>query len=266
MLASLPWIPVPGRGDYEVQPIHVDDAVRAIVALVEGPVTRRARVALVGPSPQRFDDFLASLRGSLGLGRARFLRVPTGAMAAAASLSGRSRGLLDRDLLAMLYRGSTADPAGTRELLGRPPRTATELHPGERSALRAGAQLAWLLPLLRGSVALVWLVTGVVSLAFYPVTQSLELLARAVVPAAWAPLALHGAAALDLFLGFASLASRRRPWIWLVQVAVILGYTLIISVKLPEYWAHPYGPVLKNLPMLAAIWLIYELERGRWNT
>jgi hypothetical protein len=32
-------------------------------------------------------------------------------------------------------------------------------------------------------------------------------------------------------------------------------------VRLPEFWLHPYGPVLKNLPMLAALWLLLELER-----
>jgi hypothetical protein len=65
---------------------------------------------------------------------------------------------------------------------------------------------------------------------------------------------------MDLLIGIAILTLRRRGWLWLAQIAVILGYTLIISVKLPEYWAHPYGPILKNLPMLVAIWLLYELE------
>ena len=46
-----------------------------------------------------------------------------------------------------------------------------------------------------------------------------------------------------------------------MQLALILFYTIVISFRLPEFWLHPYGPLLKNLPMLAAIWLLYELEK-----
>jgi hypothetical protein len=31
-------------------------------------------------------------------------------------------------------------------------------------------------------------------------------------------------------------------------------------LRLPELLLHPYGPLTKNLPMLAAIWLLYQLE------
>jgi len=52
----------------------------------------------------------------------------------------------------------------------------------------------------------------------------------------------------------------RRRWIWTLQLAVILGYTAIVTVFLPEQWLHPFGPVLKNLPMLAAILLLRQSE------
>jgi len=54
---------------------------------------------------------------------------------------------------------------------------------------------------------------------------------------------------------------RRRRALWLVQMAVIAGYTLIITVFLPEFWLHPYGPLLKNVPLLATLALLYVLER-----
>jgi hypothetical protein len=34
----------------------------------------------------------------------------------------------------------------------------------------------------------------------------------------------------------------------------------VIALRLPEFLLHPYGPLTKNLPMLAAIWLLYQLE------
>jgi hypothetical protein len=167
----------------------------------------------------------------------------------------------------MLYRGNTADPAPTRALLKRPARTVSEFIPAAAAARdRVSSQLQWLLPLLRVSIALVWIFTGIVSLGLYPVEASYALLARAGVPASLAPAALYGAAALDLLLGYLSLSARSRPGLWLLQIIVIVAFTVVVTWKLPEYWLHPYGPILKNLPMLAAIWAVYELERHSWNT
>jgi hypothetical protein len=127
--------------------------------------------------------------------------------------------------------------------------------------MRVNAQLSWLLPLLRLSIAVVWLTAGVVSMGLYPVTDSYALLARVGVPSAIAPLALYGAAALDIALGIGTLILRRRRFLWLLQLAVIIAYTAIITVWLPEFWLHPYGPVVKNLPVIIAIYLLFELER-----
>jgi hypothetical protein len=62
-------------------------------------------------------------------------------------------------------------------------------------------------------------------------------------------------------LGFGTLVVRRGRLLWIAQVVLILGYTLIITVRLPEFWLHPYRPLLKNLPMLAVLALLYTLER-----
>ena len=71
---------------------------------------------------------------------------------------------------------------------------------------------------------------------------------------------LYGAAGFDLLLGLGIVFLSRRRWLWLAQLALISFYTVVIAWKLPEFLLHPYGPLTKNLPMLAAIWLLYELE------
>jgi hypothetical protein len=177
------------------------------------------------------------------------------------------RSLLDRDSLVMLEAGNIADPADTSELLSRPPRPVEEfVARDERQLVAEHAQLQWLLPVLRWSIALVWIWTGIVSLGLYPRAASLTLLARTGITGTLAEIALYGAAALDLALGAATLLMRRRRWLWLAQFALIFAYTIIITVKLPEFWLHPYGPILKNLPLLACLALLYRLEAGRWNT
>ena len=118
-------------------------------------------------------------------------------------------------------------------------------------------------PAARASVAAVWRWTGIVSLWLYPRELSFELLARTGITGGLAKLALYGAAALDLFFGAATLLMRNRRVLWIAQAALILGYTIIITARLPEYWLHPYGPILKNLPILASLGLLYTLEDAR---
>lgn len=262
MLASLPVIPMPGDGMAPVQPIHLDDLVDAIVRLVEAPSGSCRRLALVGPRACGFRDFLALLRRALGLGEARFAIIPlwlTTPLVMVASLW--PGGLVDRETLGMLLRGNAAPPDDTIALLGRTPRAIEEFVPAaEREGRAARARLRWLLPLLRASIALVWWVAAVVAVAVFPLAKSYALLARAGVPAMFAPAALFGAAALDLLCGVACLWPRRRPWWWLAQAALVVGYTAVISVRLPEFWAHPYGPIVKNVPLVVVMVLLYAFE------
>jgi hypothetical protein len=182
-----------------------------------------------------------------------------------ASLSPRS--LFDRESLAMLEAGNTADPRMTMRLLGRTPRDVSGFVSGASVPhARLNAQLNWLLPVLRFSIAFVWLWTAVVSLWGYPRAASYALLARSGVSASLQPLFLYGAIACDFVLGFATLMLRRRAVLWIAQGALIVIYTVIITARLPEYWLHPYGPLSKNIPMLAALWLLYTLEKTQWNT
>jgi uncharacterized protein YbjT (DUF2867 family) len=260
-LATMPLVPVPGRGLQRIQPVHVDDVVAGIVALL-APGAPGGRVPFVGPEPLALCDYLRLLRRSLGLGDCVVVPVPRPLVRAAARATRGRVPLLDTDALAMLDRDNVADPAPLARLLGCPPRSVEAFVPThDAAAVRRDAQLRWLLPTLRASVAAVWIVTGLLSLGLYPREASYALLARAGVPEALAPLLLYGGAVLDLALGVATLALRERRVLWMVQIAVIILYTAIITVRLPEYWLHPFGPVLKNLPMLAAIGLLLTMER-----
>ena len=206
----------------------------------------------------------------MGLGGRRWplLRLPDWMARGLAWVGGILPGSpLDRDALDMLARGNTADAAPIAALLGRQPRAVRDFVT-QPEATRSQAQLGWLLPLLRVSIAAVWIWTAIVSAGLYPVADSYTLLLRTGAPAALAPLMLYGASALDLAFGIATLAwpHRSRRWLWLAQIALIAFYSVVIAWRLPEFLLHPYGPISKNLPMLAALWMLYELEKPSWNT
>jgi nucleoside-diphosphate-sugar epimerase len=260
-LATLPVQPVFGDGRQMVQPVHIDDVVDAVLAAVNMPNARGERIAVVGADAVPFARFIAMLRSAMRMRPAWRLTVPIGI----ARLTARVAGIvgnapLDSETFQMLERGNTADVAGLRALLGRMPRGIAQfISPEEAAMVRCTAQQHWLLPMLRVSIALVWIATGIISAFVYPVEDSYTLLKRVGIPAVLMPLMLYGAAALDLVLGVAILFVRRK-WIWALQLVVIVFYSLVIAWRLPEFLWHPYGPILKNLPMLAAILLLMANE------
>lgn len=268
MMASLPLIPLPGRGRQQVQPIHVEDLARAIVAVLTSSATSRAVVPIVGPASLQFRDYLLWLRDLMGLRRGLCIPTPRWLMRIAGVVGGRlAGGLLRPDSLAMLEQGSTADPRSVTALLGHAPRpVARFIAPARAADLRMSARLGWLLPLLRLSIAALWFLSGIVSLWFYPRAASFAMLDQAGIPPALQQPALYGAASFDLLMGIACLWPRPRPWMWLGQIILVLAYTAIITLRLPELWLHPFGPISKNLPILAALLVLYFQARDRWNT
>ena len=109
-------------------------------------------------------------------------------------------------------------------------------------------------------LALVWLASGLISACVMPAAQGLELLGRVGIAGSLAPLALYGSAALDAAFGIATLLAPGRR-LWLAQIALVGFYTVVIGGYMPEFLTHPFGPLLKNLPILAILILLYAEEQ-----
>ncbi|MDF3034744.1 MAG: dehydrogenase [Paucimonas sp.] len=120
------------------------------------------------------------------------------------------------------------------------------------------ADIRW----MRFSLATLWLATGIVTLFLYPKEESYTLLARAGFFGTFADVALYGGALADMALGVMTLSVRRK-WLWALQAFLIILYTLVITIRLPEFWIHPFGPILKNLPIFALLWLLYKNDEER---
>ncbi|MCR5868596.1 SDR family oxidoreductase [Aquincola sp. J276] len=265
-LAAAPLaVPLP-QGAGAIQPVHVDDVVATVMRLLlhdEVAADTPRRLAIVGPEPLPLRGYLAALRAGMGLRPARFLPLPRGLMDRLAAAGDHLPGsVLNRQTWQMLQRGNVADAHDVTRLLGRAPRAATGFVGPLRQAALSAARLPLALALLRLSLALVWLVTAVVSYGLYPVADSLALLARTGITGPLAVLMLYGAATFDLALGLATLLHPRR-WLWWAQLGLMGFYTVVITLKLPDYWLHPYGPVLKNLPIAAALCVLLAFEKPR---
>lgn len=115
---------------------------------------------------------------------------------------------------------------------------------------------------LRISVALVWLLTAVgVVHPFYREVGASYLTALGL-PTWLMPLTC----AIELVLGVVVWTQRPRRWLTLLQVGMILTFTLLLAVHEPLLLASPFGYLSKNLQILAILFIIDRVERdGAWS-
>lgn len=256
-VAHLPLLFIPDQGRASVQPVHIDDVVHAVERAIRAPAAPQYLPA-VGSAAMTMAQYLNAFRAGFGRRPASIVSLPTPLV----RLGSRVMGMpLAEDSLTLLKRDNTAQSDAMERLLGRPPRPVWQFFTREVVfALQRRFTDRIYLTAMRFSVALVWIVTAFVSAFMYPVEDSLALLARVGLHGNAGLIALFGAAASDLALGAATLLVTHRRFLWRLQALLILGYTAIISIWLPEFWFHPYGPVLKNIPMLAMIGYLYRRE------
>lgn len=263
-LAALPVHFLPDGGTQQLQPVHVDDLVAAVSQCLQSSAFAKQTFALVGANPISYADLLQNLRRRLGKSAAPTIAIPQRYVLVGASL-GKWLGepILSKDNIAMLSRGNTADAIAITALLGRSPvRMRQQLF--EKPATQAErwhAQLYFLNPVCWLVIALVWLWSGITSLFFYPHELSYQLLAVTGITGNAAPLALYGLAFMDIGLGVATLWRYQLNRLLLWQIWIVLGYSLIVALTLPEFLFHPFGALLKNLPFLVLL-LIYKVLAG----
>ncbi|VWB64659.1 NAD-dependent dehydratase [Burkholderia pseudomultivorans] len=260
MLASLPVHGLPAGGRQVLRPVHVDDLAECVARLVDAPARGDAIVDVVGGDEVEYREMLSAYRAAMGLPPALRVTLPGALVGGAAALSGLMPGaMLTRDTWTMLRAGNTGDPAATVALLGRPPRGLRTFAGTDAAALRRDAFAMWQRPLLRGALAIVWIWTAVVSAFVHPLNDSLARLALAHLTGLPAQVALYAACALDFAFGVATVAAPSRR-LWLAQGALIVAYSAVIAVTMPGLLAEPFGPVLKNVPILAILSILFAGE------
>ncbi len=266
-LASLPVIALPSLpAAARFQPVHIDDLAAAVVAALDPRTAPRQCVDCAGATSHTLREMISRYREAFGLGPALWLSIPRPVMAITARIAGLVPGLpLNPETWRMLQQGSAGDTTGFERLLGRAPRgLAGFIRGDDAERLASRALREWQFPLLRLSLAAVWFIAALVTIFIHPRADSLAMLARAGLTGTAGVLALHGSAALDFLLGVATLVRPRRST-WVAQALLVLAYSAIIAIALPEWLSHPFGPIVKNLPILAILVVLMAGE-PRWTT
>ena len=78
LFAGLPVVPIFGRGDTKIQPVHAEDVVRVILHILEHSVFNNTTLELGGPQVISIREFLKMIHRMKKGKTARFIRFPMG--------------------------------------------------------------------------------------------------------------------------------------------------------------------------------------------
>jgi uncharacterized protein YbjT (DUF2867 family) len=259
-LASLPVISLPGRGDQPVQPVHVYEVAEAVVRLLEQQGDLRVVHELGGAQPVSYRDMLAAYRQALGLAAPLWLPMPLPLMRLAARVAEVfPQKVFCRDTIRLLERGSVPARNAAGELLGRaptalaqgltitPPEPMVDLRVHLSPVVSAG---------LRAALAFMWIYTALISLLLPQASGVMGLLARCGFEGNLGVAALYFSCVLNITLGMLTLC-RPAPWVYALQLGAVLGYTFTAAVNMPELTLDHCGPLVKNLPVLGLVCMLW---------
>lgn len=265
-LAAFPGVqPVPGQGNWPLQPLAAEDLATVVVRALERTATGLFEVG--GPDPITLGDYLRRWRGWLRMPAAPVVRVPVALVTFMVAIAERvGNGPLSLATWRMLRRGSTTAPGAAERV-----RATFDVSPRPLDAVLAAtpsqtqdrwhARLWLLEPLLRSGVVALFLLSAWAG--FATSAEEIEHLAHGstMLPApVWMA---RGSAAVDLVLGVLLIACWRERLTIGLMLALVVGYTLVIGLALPAAWLDPLGGLAKNFVVIPALAVLLVLADRR---
>jgi uncharacterized protein YbjT (DUF2867 family) len=266
-LAAFPgFSPLPGHGQWKIQPVSADDLGTLVAIAIDRDV--RGIYEVGGPEPMTLRDYQGAWRSWMHIRGTRFLSVPQALISFQVWIGQRlGRGPVGETMWRMLRRNNILPinaVARLRKDFGFVPRALGEVLASRPSQVqdRWQAQLYFLAPTLRFTIIALWLLSALAGwmtpesrmaeMASQSALQQLPLLALA-----------RATAALNLVLA-AWLASGWRPRLAIALMGFsVLAYSATLGTLIPALWLEPLGGLAKNLVVLPALAVAWVLEDRR---
>jgi len=112
-----------------------------------------------------------------------------------------------------------------------------------------------LMNIAKYSLSFLWIFTGITSI-FFSLDIGYDILANAEITGSIADIAIYTGGLLDIALGLWLMTSFRTTLCCVVQISIIIIYTVLLTIIDANFWLHPFGPITKNIPILVLIFLI----------
>jgi hypothetical protein len=109
----------------------------------------------------------------------------------------------------------------------------------------------------RLSLCFLWLFTAATSI-FWGRDISYEILAQQHIQGAIANWLINAGGILDAVIGLWLLTAYNLEWCYRAQILVIIVYSILLTAIDASWWLHPFGPITKNIPILALLFMLLQ--------
>lgn len=264
-LAVLPVIPLIGDGQQKFQPVHIQDLCSVVVNCIAKKNKLQTTIKVAGAKPFTVKDILKSFRSWLGLKPTSFIEVPKILIKLAAKLGdilGWSP--LNSTSYIMLEKGNTADIKKMQELTKVTPLNFSMGLVTEPLTIQSlwHARLYFLKPLLRSTLGLFWVFTGVNCLFLAP-ELARKYLATLGFAGITAQICILVGSIADIILGSFLLLRIKVVEIGILQMGIMIFYSTALSILDPILWLEPLGSLVKNIPVLLCTLVMLAIERDK---
>ncbi len=266
-MSGLPWMtPCVGDGQQPFQPIYRKDLARAVVNLISQPLSGVSVLNALGPTRVTMRELLLKFRKWMGLSRSWVLKMPVFLIRLSARFGDwlGGGGPMNTTSIKMLMASQSADPKPFAAAIGFNPRgldqVLAEQPPSAQDIWHA--RLYFLRPLLRLSIAVVWLLSGILPLTVSK-SMSIAVLAALGFGSVSAGLVLYGSAIINIILGVLTCLNWRIEWVGTIEAVLIVLYTLFATFLMGSLWFDPFGSLFKNIPLFVATLVMMAISRDR---
>lgn len=252
--AAIPFVGLMVLPDVEVQTVFIEDLAKAVVQAARGDIAGHTVADVTESGAQTLGDLVLGFRNWLGFSPWRTtLEVPS-LLVAAISIGADVLGCfgwrspLRSNAVKALAEGIRGNPQSLSSAGGAQCRSFAKT----LNAMPSTAQERWfsrlyfLMPIGVATLALFWIISGLIGLISQDVARAL-LTDRGMSPV-FAISSVFGGAILDIVLGVAALFRRWTRAACLAMMVVSIAYLVGGTFWTPDIWADPLGPFVKVLP------------------
>ncbi len=122
--------------------------------------------------------------------------------------------------------------------------------------IKIPARLAFL---CRLSLSFLWLFTAATSF-WWGRHIGYDVLAQQHIQGEFADWCINAGSILDALIGIWLLTAYKLKWCYRFQIILIVSYSILLTLIAPGFWFHPFGPITKNIPILALLLLLHNSE------
>lgn len=106
--------------------------------------------------------------------------------------------------------------------------------------------------LCRFSLSLLWVFTALTSV-FWGSAIGYDVLSRQGINGVFADICVYAGSFADMFFGVWLLLNYRLELCYKLQIIMIVTYSILLSFIDFSFWLHPFGPLTKNIPIIALL-------------